>query len=283
MPGLTKQQIDDYRRDGFVVIPSVLSVEDVVLIDSSIAELAGAGEEEIAGIFEFEKETIDGERTARRLYNPYEQHENFRKLATDKRITDRVVSLLGPDLALQHSKLNLKPPRVGAPVDWHQDLTYFPHTNDDLVAVLIYLDDATRDNGCIEVLPRLHHRFLDHAMPDGTFAGRIVENLDDERHGAPVAVEGTAGSAILLHPLTPHRSAQNRSPARRRALIYQYRAADAFPIYTGKHLVAMEDCAHHIRGERASVARFGGPCPVIYRPHGSPKSLYQLQESSRKK
>ncbi|MEO3974847.1 phytanoyl-CoA dioxygenase family protein [Streptomyces sp. CAU 1734] len=283
MPGLTRQQIEHYRREGFVVVPSLLTAADIQLVDAAVEELAGDGDpERIAAVFEFERESVGGERVARRLHQPYEQHRTFARLAADERVTDRVVSLLGPDLALQHSKLNLKPARVGAPVDWHQDLTYFPHTNDDLVAVLIHLDDATERNGCVELLPGRHRRFLDHSLPDGSFAGRITESLDEERHGAPVAVEGKAGSAIFLHPLTPHRSAENRSPQRRRALIYQYRAADAFPIYTGKHVVAVEECAHHIRGERSSVARFGGPAPVIHRPEGDPKSLYQLQEMSRK-
>ncbi|WP_116209691.1 phytanoyl-CoA dioxygenase family protein [Streptomyces olivoreticuli] len=283
MRGLTQQQIEHYRREGFVAVPSLLSEEDIRLIDASIAELAEETDtERITLVFEFEHESVDGKRVPRRLYNPYEQHENFRKLAVDERITDRMVSLLGPNLALQHSKLNLKPARVGAPVDWHQDLTYFPHTNDDLVAVLIYLDDATEQNGCIEVLPRRHLRFLDHSLPDGTFAGRITEDLDEEQYGAPVTVEGRAGSAIILHPLAPHRSAKNISTERRRALIYQYRAADAFPIYTGPHVVDVENCAHHIRGERSPIARFGGPQPTIYRPNGRPKSLYQLQEMSQK-
>ena len=56
----------------------------------------------------------------------------------------------------------MKPSRVGSAVEWHQDLAYFPHTNPDLVNTLIYLDDATEENGCLQVLPRQHDRFFDH-------------------------------------------------------------------------------------------------------------------------
>ena len=99
--------------------------------------------------------------------------------------------------------------------------------------------------------------------------------------GEPVAAEGPAGSVLFLHPLVPHCSATNGSPERRRLLIFEYRAADAFPIYNGSQIVSSEACAHHLRGERARFARFGGPPPAIYLPQGSPKSLFQLQQASR--
>ena len=40
-------------------------------------------------------------------------------------------------------KLNLKAPEYGSPVEWHQDWAFYPHTNDDLLAVGVLLDDAT--------------------------------------------------------------------------------------------------------------------------------------------
>jgi len=90
-------------------------------------------------------------------------------------INDKIESLIGPDFGIQHSKLNMKPAKVGSVVEWHQDLAYFPHTNDSLVTTLIYLDDATEQNGCLQVLPRHHTHFFSHAGPDGLFAGMITE------------------------------------------------------------------------------------------------------------
>ncbi|MBS9440219.1 hypothetical protein EAE89_00240 [Photorhabdus heterorhabditis] len=153
---------------------------------------------------------------------------------------------------------------------------------DDLVGVLIYLDDATSENGCLEVLPRQHTRSFDHSLPDGSFAGMITEEIDEENYGHPVTLAAKAGSTIFLHPFTPHRSAPNVSEQPRKTLIFEYRAADAFPIYTGSQLVSMESYVHHLHGNPATYARFGGPSPAIYTPKNIPKSLYELQEVSSK-
>ena len=67
----------------------------------------------------------------------------------DDRILNRIKLLIGPNIAFQHSKLNMKPAKVGSIVEWHQDLAYFPHTNTNLVTTLIYLDDAPKENGCL--------------------------------------------------------------------------------------------------------------------------------------
>ena len=66
-------------------------------------------------------EPVDGQRVPRRIFSPFDQHETFRALGTDARLLDKVESLIGPDFHLQHSKLNMKPARVGSVVEWHQE------------------------------------------------------------------------------------------------------------------------------------------------------------------
>lgn len=277
MPSVTLQQRRRYESDGLFVAPGLLGPKVLGAVHAAIDELVAADRAAGSQVVEFEETPIDGERIPRRIFHPFENHAVFRDLAVAPALLDPVKELLGPNLVLQHSKLNMKAGRVGAPVDWHQDLTYFPHTNTSLVAVLIYLDDATTDNGCLEVLPGCHHEFLDHSMPDGSFAGMITASIDR----APVVVEGAAGTAVFLHPLTPHRSRANRSPSQRRVLIYQYRAADAFPIYSGSQVAACEQHACHLTGEVARYARFGGPSPAIYVPTNPARSIFELQAQAR--
>ena len=159
----------------------------------------------------------------------------------------------------------MKPARVGSPVHWHQDLAYYPHTNEGVLAVLIYIDDATEANGCLQVLPGRHHRYFDHHRPEGAFAGRITEAIEPEPE--PRTLPAPAGSAIFLHGLTPHSSLPNRSSADRRTLILAYRAGDAYPLYYGR--VTAEDEAVHrpVRGRRAPAT----PASAARRP-SSPRS-----------
>ena len=185
---LSPEQIEQYRADGFVVVESLFTRDDLDSVDRTIRELTDAAiaSDDYSSVMELEPDLLDGERVPRRIYNPFEQHGTFRNLATDGRVLDRIESLIGYDIQLQHSKLNMKPAKVGSIVEWHQDLAYFPHTNDDLVTTLVYLDEATEENGCLQVLPRHHHHFFDHTAADGTFAGMITEDLSDHRFGRPV-------------------------------------------------------------------------------------------------
>ena len=281
--GLTDVQIEHFRTEGYVVIKSLFDGSRLLAIDAGIHDLTERAlkGDDATSILELESETVDGRPIPRRIYSPFDQHEAFRTLATDERILDRIESLIGPDFNLQHSKLNMKPAGVGSPVEWHQDLAYFPHTNDDLVTTLIYLDEATEENGCLQVLPRHHHHFFDHTTDDGRFAGMITEDLSSGHFGQAVALAAPAGSVIFMHCLTPHSSLPNRSRHPRRTLIYEYRAADSIPLYFGPMTEVTERMTHRIRGETARFARFGSVSPLIPQVDGDYASLYELQERTK--
>ena len=280
---LSSDQIEQYRNEGYVVIESLFDRGDLDEVDRTIRQLTDDALEsgDFGDIMELEPDSVDGLRVPRRIYDPFERHETFRRICTDAKILDRIESLVGPDIQLQHSKLNMKPARVGSIVEWHQDLAYFPHTNDDLVTLLVYLDAATEENGCLQVMPRHHTHWFDHRLPDGTFSGMITEKIDDGRYGRAVTLPAPAGSVIFMHPMTPHSSLPNRSDRPRRTLIYEYRAADSFPIYTGSYIAGFEVLKHQLRGNPSRFARFGGPAPMIPTMPKEKKSLYRLQEEAK--
>jgi ectoine hydroxylase-related dioxygenase (phytanoyl-CoA dioxygenase family) len=176
----------------------------------------------------------------------------------------------------------MKPARVGSSIEWHQDLAFFPHTNDDLVTTLVYLDEATEQNGCLQVLPRHHCHYFNHALPDGTFAGMITEDIGSGRFGQPVSLAAPAGSVIFMHCVMPHSSLPNRSAKPRRTLIFEYRAADAFPVFYGRQTLDDEAGVRPLRGKPARVARFGGPPPVMPN-HAAATAIYDLQADSAAK
>jgi len=279
---LSAEQIAEYHTEGFVVIPSLFNADDLAKIDATIhsmTERAVAGED-MSKVLELEPEPVDGQRVPRRIYDPYDQDETFRRLANDPRMLDGIESLIGPNFNLQHSKLNMKPARVGSVVDWHQDLAYFPHTNDDLVTALVYLDDANEQNGCLQVLARHHHHYFNHSDAHGKFVGMISEDLDDGKFGRPVSLSALAGSVIFMHCVTPHSSLPNRSPKPRRTMIFEYRAADSFPIWYGPQTAKAEAHYRPIRGKAAAFARFAGPAPLVPM-EAEYASLYELQARAK--
>ena len=62
-----------------------------------------------------------------------------------------------------HPHYATRPQNNGGDDDWHQDWSFYPHTNYDLLAVGIYLEDCFDENGPLKVLPRSHKgKLFDH-------------------------------------------------------------------------------------------------------------------------
>ena len=275
----SEPEIARFRHAGYVLTPNLVGPTHLQRIDACIQEITARArsEADVSAILEWEPQPASGQAVPRRIYDPFLRHQAFRELAMLPGIRERIEQLIGADFNLHHSKLNMKPAEVGSPVEWHQDLAYFPHTNQDLVTVLIYLDDADCHNGCLQVLPGQHRRFFSHERSDGCFAGMITEDLTGSGIPQPDSLAAPAGSVIFMHCLLPHRSLANRSAHGRRSLIFEYRAADAFPIHFAPNVSDTERKAVHLQGRRARHARFGGPPPLIPRLDGAMTSLYDMQ------
>jgi ectoine hydroxylase-related dioxygenase (phytanoyl-CoA dioxygenase family) len=276
---LDLDEVEDYRREGCLVVDSALDSGALQRLDDAIREVieTALGSDDQAKVIELEAQSNGDAARVRRIRDPYDRHPAFREIAHDARIVDRVESLIGSNIELHHSKLNMKPALVGSEVDWHQDLAYYPHTNDSVLAVLIYIDDASESNGCIQVLPGMHRSYLAHTHPNGEFAGRVIEPTDAE----PRLLPAPAGSAVFLHGPAPHSSLPNRSRDDRRTLIFAYRSGDAYPLFYGLRTAMDEARPIPVRGRRASHARFGGPSPIVPEINDVTVSLYDIQATSR--
>jgi len=277
---LTAQQIAQYHAEGFTVHHEFLSrsAVDAILADIDALTSAATVTQHDSNRLEMEPNQGREGKKVRRIYEPCTYYPGFRSLSESKDLLDAVEKLIGPNLVFHLSKVNMKPAELGSVVDWHQDLTYYPLTNTDSVTVLFYLQDADASNGCLQVIPRAQQRVMDHTSK-GVFQGRVTETVDTSK---AVFLEAKAGSAIFMHCLTPHASAPNLSPKPRTTLIMSYRAADAFPIHLNVRTEAQEAHARLVRGQALTVARFGLNSFPIPRFPRDTKSLYELQEMSRK-
>jgi phytanoyl-CoA hydroxylase len=277
---LSFDQVSQYKHEGFCVSSEFLGAGELGKILDEIDSISSGSTVANHDSSRMEMEphqAPDGTRI-RRIYEPCTHYGVFRALSESAGLLDAVEQLLGPHLRFHYSKINMKPPAIGSVVDWHQDLAYYPLTNRDSLAVLFYLDDTDRTNGCLQVIPRLHTgRLLDHTL-DGLFQGRITETVDESK---AVPLEGKRGTAIFMSAMTPHASAPNTSSRPRRTLILSYRAADAFPIYVEGQTQNLEANARMVRGESPAAARFSMSSFPIPRYPKQTKSLYELQELSR--
>ena len=202
------------------------------------------------------------------------KHPAFRELASDRRITDPIAQLIGPDIQLQHSKLATKPPRTGAgEFGWHQDFPYFPHTNTDLLAIMVMLDDATPENGCMSIVRGSHKLGPLSHLVDRYFDSHCQEPQHWADSSRIAALTPRAGGVSIHHCLTLHASPHNISGRPRRGVVFQYRADDAFQLYS--HLFT--DTGLLVRGEHRGAIRFESFAMRLPRPRDvdpQPASLY---------
>lgn len=218
---ITDDKINHFWEQGYLVLEDVFSSDEVTALRQAV---------ESPGITSLQAERGGGEKLLH-LIELTARHPAFLDLCKDSRIVGVVRALLGDNLQLQHSKLTTKPPVQGrGACPWHQDFGFFPHTNTDLVAVGVLLDDATEDNGCLSVIPGSHKLGpLNHAK-NGYFSGQCVEQDTLDTAAAPVAMPCRAGGITIHHCLTLHSSPENISGNSRRMAVYQYRAADAYQL-----------------------------------------------------
>jgi len=277
------QQIEQYRREGYTSHPDLLTRQSIDLLLSDLETICAnstLAHHDNSKLEMERNQAMDG-TLVRRVYQPCTFYPNFRELSESKKLLDCVEQLVGGDILFHYSKINMKPPTIGSVVDWHQDLAYYPLTNRESLAVLIYLDDAEKENGCLQVIPGRHLAPPMSHNIDGYFQGRITEPVDESR---AVFLEGTAGTAIFLHCMTPHASTTNNSSKSRRTLILSYRAADAFLIYPREGDTASVDKhSRLVRGTHSNEARITEKQFPIPRLRNQISSLYELQESSRAK
>ena len=168
-----------------------------------------------------------------RLNNPQNRHKIFYDLSRNKKIISIVKKLIGGSVRFHLGKLNFKLPnkKKGSEVGWHQDWAFYPHTNDDLIAIGIYLEDCYEKNGPLKVIPGSHKlKIFDHHQ-NGYFVGKINTKKEKINTKKSVSLVGAAGSVTFHHVRTLHSSALNLTKNFRPLLLYGYSSVDSWPVY----------------------------------------------------
>jgi ectoine hydroxylase-related dioxygenase (phytanoyl-CoA dioxygenase family) len=225
--------VETYRRDGVIVVPEVLDGETLGQVRQVIAELvAGAAEvTEHTEIYDLEPGHTRENPRVRRIKTPHKVHPIFNEIVRSAPVIDILKKLIGPGLRLHGSKLNMKSAQYGSPVEWHQDWAFYPHTNDDVLAIGVLLDDCDLANGPMLVTPGTHKAEVwNHHGEDGCFAGLIDPDLVKGEIERAVPCMGKAGSMSFHHVRALHGSAQNTSDRPRNLLLYEVAASDAWPL-----------------------------------------------------
>ena len=228
-PPVSAEQVAAYRRDGYIAFDRFLEPAEVADLQRVTDEFVDRSRAVTShtDVFDLEPGHSPDAPRLRRLKAPHRQHAVYDQLLRNPRILDVVEQLLGHGVRFQNTKLNMKSPEFGSPVGWHQDWAFYPHTNDDVLAVGIAIDDMTVENGCLMVVPGSHRGPTYDHHEDGVFVGVIASS---EVGAGAVPIELHAGGISIHHARLLHGSAPNRSTRPRRFLLFEYCSADAWPL-----------------------------------------------------
>ena len=222
----------DYDRGGSVLVRKLLDAEE--------ADLLGRAAREDRELDRRSQGRADGEGGSVRM-SLWNQPGNgiYGMVARSRRIVDSMEKILDGEVYHYHSKMILKDPEVGGAWTWHQDYGYW-YQNGALFplmsSVMIAVDPATRQNGCLQVLKGSHQMGrLDHELT-GEQAGANMERVEEARKVLDlVHVEMDPGDGLFFHCNLLHRSDRNASANPRWSLICCYNAARNNPYKESHH------------------------------------------------
>lgn len=229
---LTQDQINRYRTDGFIVVPAVFDERFVRRMQDTVDKLVEKSRTVTVNNSVYDLEpthTVERPRV-RRIKKPHKVDPVFQEILENPTFVAMMRDLLGPNIRLQSSKINMKEAGEGSPVEWHQDWAFYPHTNEDLLAVGVMIDDCQMENGPLLVMPGSHQGPVYDHHADGYFCGAIDPTREEVDFSKAVPCFGKAGSISIHHVRALHGSAENTSPKARRLLFYMFTAADAWPL-----------------------------------------------------
>ncbi len=264
---VTIDQYRSFRRDGFLVMRSLVSDAEIAVLRHHTEELMqGRLPQQQGRPMEGRDLSRDGGVTVQGLeappahLSPAEKAQYFlrihmlhRKLALHEsfmlhpRVLDVLEVIIGPDVLAMQTMLFLKPP--GKPGQgWHQDSYYIPTTPDSLCGAWIAIDEADERNGGLwfatrsghepiyPPCPEISYGFGDKAVSDIRYVKGVSDPDDAVNSLAAVAdhydqvlVHAMPGDVVFFNGHVLHRSKTNWSAERfRRAFVSHYCNARSF-------------------------------------------------------
>lgn len=240
---ITDEQIQDYRRDGFLLMPAVFSPAEVQAMK---AELPGVfAEDSPARVMEKETGVV------RSVYGSHRTREVFGRMVRDPRLRVPAERLLEDQVYVHQFKINAKLAFRGEVWEWHQDYIFWRNEDgmptSNVTTLAVFLDEVNEYNGPLLFVPGSQRggviepggrkgadegepswkadvsAALSYTVQQDTLAELVAE-------GGIAAPKGPAGSVLFFDGNVVHGSAPNMSPFDRMLALVTYNGVANAPL-----------------------------------------------------
>jgi len=234
---LSATEIENYQHDGYLTLPGVVSEPELRALEQTFqrfieGRVPGMGRDfcDMSGPYgrAFEDFNLVN-AVLPRVYDPSLAGNVF-----ERRAAAIARQLIGDDIALDYDQfLAKRPQRDRAVFAWHQDLGYWPTDTPDTrtVTCSLALDDATLENGCLQVVPGTHRE--PELRPHRPSAWSSSPELREEAHtltvelrpsDSPVPLPVRRGGITVHNERIVHGSPGNTTDGWRRTYVVAFRS-----------------------------------------------------------
>jgi ectoine hydroxylase len=238
-PGpLTAEQLAFYEENGFLVLPSLFQPDEIDRLNQELRRIA-----ELPDISEREETiTEPGSGKVRSIFRIHQLNELYGRLARDERLGGAARQILGSQVYMHQSRVNLKPGFHGKEFYWHSDFETW-HMEDGMprmraLSVSLALNENYPFNGPLMLIPGSHKTYI--SCVGETPENHYKQSLKKQEYGVPdhesltklterggiVAPTGPAGTAVFFDCNTMHGSNGNITPYPRNNVFFVYNSME---------------------------------------------------------
>ena len=229
---ISNDQVRDYQDQGYILAKGFFDKEEIQLLQRA------AKEDRALDQHSFSRGDGEGGAVRLSLWN-HPGDTIYGMFARCESVVNSAEKLLDDEVYHYHSKMIMKDAKVGGAWAWHQDYGYWYQNGvlfPNLTSAFIAVDPATKENGCMQVIPYSQKLGRIEHVLTGDQAGADLDRVNEILKRLPlVYVEMEPGDTLFFHANMLHRSDQNKSDNPRWSMICCYNAAKNDPYKESHH------------------------------------------------
>jgi ectoine hydroxylase len=229
---ISEKEVRQYHDQGYLLAKSFFDREEIDLLKRA------AKEDRELDQHSYSRTDGEGGNVRLSLWN-HPGDTLYGMFARCESMVDSASRILDDEVYHYHSKMIMKDAKVGGAWAWHQDYGYWYQNgvlSPELTSAFIAVDPATKENGCMQVIPHSHKLGRVEHVLTGEQAGADMERVNEILKRLPlVHVVMEPGDTLFFHANLLHRSDQNTSDNPRWSMICCYNSRRNDPYKESHH------------------------------------------------